>query len=62
MALYTAIAKNLETMMHIPFPIALMGSECVSLKGTSSKAKAQMVTLPNHIDNSLSIPALFVCS
>ena len=46
--------KKAETMTHIPFPITLMGSECASLKGTRSKGKAQMVTLPNHIDNSLS--------
>ena len=54
--------KKPETMTHIPFPITLMGSECVSSKGTRKKGKAQMVTLPNHIDNSLSIPAHFVCS
>ena len=47
--------KKPETMTHIPFPIALMGSECASSKGTRSKGKAQMVTLPDHIDNSLSI-------
>ena len=54
--------KKPEKMTHIPFPIALMGSECASSKGTRSKGKAQMVTLPDHIDNSLSIPARFVCS
>ena len=37
-------------MTHIPFPIALMGSECASSEGTRSKGKAQMITLPDHID------------
>ena len=37
-------------------------SECASSEGTRSKGKAQMVTLPDHIDNSLSISARFVCS
>ena len=53
--------KQAETMTHIPFPIALMGSECASSKGTRSKGKAQMVTLPDHIGNSLST-ARFACS
>ena len=37
-------------MTHIPFLIALMGSECASSEGMRSKEKAQMMTLPNHID------------
>ena len=52
--------KKPETMTHIPFPITLMGSECASSEGTRSKGKAQMVTLPDHIDNSLSIAVVEV--
>ena len=42
--------KKAKMMMHIPFPITLMGSECASSEGTRSKGKAQMITLPDHID------------